>query len=71
MPTWVYGIGMAILLVLRPAILKWLFGFLRREVSSLRTVSAEEKLQRDAAAVREAARRSTDDPHNDHAKPPG
>ena len=62
MPTWAYGIGMAILLMLRPAILRWLFGFLRREVASLRSVSAEEKLQRDAAAAREAARRSTDDP---------
>ena len=62
MPTWVYGIGMAILLMLRPAILRWLFGFLSREVASLRSVSAEEKLQRDAAAAQEAARRSTDDP---------
>jgi len=61
MPTWVYGIGMAILLMLRPAILRWLFGFLRREVASLRSVSAEEKLRRDAAAAREAARRSTGD----------
>jgi hypothetical protein len=62
MPTWVYGIGMAILLMLRPAILRWLFGFIRREVDSLRSVSAEEKLQRDAAAAREAARRGTDAP---------
>ena len=62
MPTWVYGIGTAILLMLRPAILRWLFGFVRREVASLRSVSAEEKLQRDAAAAREAARRRTDDP---------
>ena len=62
MPTWVYGIGMAILLMLRPAILRWLFGFFRREVSSLRSVSAEEKLQRDAAAAREAARSNDDSP---------
>ena len=62
MPTWVYGIGMAILLMLRPAILRWLFGFIRREVDSLRSVSAEQKLQRDAAAAREAAKRGTDDP---------
>lgn len=62
MPTWVYGIGTAILLILRPAILRWLFGFLRREVASLRSVPAEEKLQRDAAAAREAARQSIDDP---------
>ena len=55
MPTWIYGIGMAVLLMLRPAILRWLFGFLRREVASLRSVSAEEKLQRDVAAAREAA----------------
>lgn len=61
MPTWVYGIGMAILLMLRPAILRWLFGFIRREVDSLRSVSAEQKLQRDAAAAREAAQRGTDD----------
>ena len=62
MPTWVYGIGTAILLMLRPAILRWLFGFIRREVASLRTVSAEERLQRDAAAAREAARHRTDPP---------
>ena len=62
MPTWAFRIGMAILLMLRPAILRWLFGFLRREVASLRSVSAEEKLQRDAAAAREAARRSTEGP---------
>ena len=62
MPTWVYGIGTAILLMLRPAILRWLFGFIRREVASLWSVSAEEKLQRDAAAAREAARGRADDP---------
>ncbi|MGH3456697.1 hypothetical protein [Aeromicrobium sp.] len=61
MPTWVYGIGMAILLMLRPAILRWLFGFIRREVDSLRSVSAEQKLQRDAATAREAAPRGADD----------
>jgi hypothetical protein len=60
MPTWFYGIGMAILLMLRPAILRWLFGFIKREVDSLRSVSTEEKLQRDAAAAREAARRADD-----------
>ena len=62
MPTWVYGIGTAILLILRPAILRWLFGFIRREIASLRSVTAEEKLQRDAAAAREAARRTADEP---------
>lgn len=62
MPTWIYGFGTAILLMLRPAILGWLFGFIRREVASLRTVSAEERLQRDATAAREAARRGGDDP---------
>ena len=62
MPTWFYGIGMAILLMLRPAILRWLFGFIRREVDSLRSVSAEQKLQRDVAASREAARRGSGDP---------
>jgi len=53
---------MAVLLLLRPAIFGWLFGFFRREVASLWRVSAEEKLQRDAAAAREAARRSTNGP---------
>ena len=62
MPTWVYGIGMAFLLLLRPAIFRWVFGFFNREVGSLLRVSAEEKLQRDAAAAREAARQSIDDP---------
>ena len=62
MPTWAYGIGMAFLLLLRPAILRWLFGFFRREFASLWRVSAEEKLQRDATAAREAARRVPDDP---------
>lgn len=62
MPTWAYGIGAMILLMLRPTIFGWLFGFLRREVGSLWSASAEEKLQRDAAAHREAGRRSADDP---------
>ena len=57
MPTWFYGIGMAILIILRPTLLRRLFGFIRREVDSLRSVSAEQKLQRDAAAAREAAQR--------------
>ena len=57
MPTWFYGIGMAILLILRPTLLRWLLGFIRREIDSLRSVSAEQKLQRDAAAAREAAKR--------------
>jgi hypothetical protein len=61
MPTWAYGIGMAVLLLIRPRIFGWLFGFIRREVVSLLSVSAEEKLQRDAAAAREAAARGTDD----------
>ena len=52
---------MALLLLLRPAIFGWLFGFFKREIGSLLSVSAEEKLQRDAAA-RGAAQRSTDDP---------
>lgn len=65
MPTWFYGIGMAILLILRPAIFRWLFGFIRREVDSLRSVSAEQKLQRDVAAAREAAQRSADAPPTD------
>jgi hypothetical protein len=69
MPTWFYGIGMAILLILRPAILRWLFGFVRREVDSLRSVSAEQKLHRDAAAAREAAQRRSDTPSADGASP--
>lgn len=60
MPTWLYGIGMAFLLILRPAILRWLFGFVRREVDSLRSVSAEQKLQRNVAAARESAQRRSD-----------
>jgi len=62
MPTWAYGIGMALLLVFRPAIFGWLVGFFKREIGSVLSVSAEEQLQRDAAAAREAARRSTEDP---------
>ena len=62
MPTWAYGIGVALLMLLRPAIFGWLFGWFKREIGSLFSVSAEEKLQRDAAAAREAARGSTDDP---------
>ena len=62
MPTWAYGIGVALLLLLRPAIFGWLFGFFKREIGSLLSVSAEEKLQRDAAAAREAARRTEDPP---------
>jgi hypothetical protein len=62
MPTWVYGIGMALLMLFRPAILGWLFGWFKREIGSLLSVSAEQKLQRDAAAAREAAQRSTGDP---------
>ena len=62
MPTWFYGLGMAILIILRPTILRWLFGFIRREVESLRSVSAEQKLQRDAAAAREAAQGRSDAP---------
>jgi hypothetical protein len=65
MPTWFYGIGMTILLILRPAILRWLFGFIRREVDSLRSVSAEQKLQRDVSAAREAAQRRSDTPPAD------
>jgi hypothetical protein len=61
MPTWVYGIAMAFLLLLRPAIFGWLFGFIRREVVSLWRVSAEERLQRDAAAWRDSTRRAVDD----------
>jgi hypothetical protein len=53
---------MALLLVFRPAIFGWLFGFFKREIGSVLSVSAEEQLQRDAAAAREAARRSTEDP---------
>ena len=62
MPTWVYGIGMAILLILRPRIFGWAFGFLWREIRSLWNVSAEEQLQRDAAAHREAMARADDEP---------
>jgi len=62
MPTWAYGIGVALLMLLRPAIFGWLFGFFKREIGSLLSVSAEEKLQRDAAAAREAAQRRTEDP---------
>ena len=62
MPTWAYGIGVALLLLLRPAIFGWLFGFFKREIGSLLSVSAEEKLQRDAAAAREAAQKNPEDP---------
>ena len=62
MPTWAYGIGVALLMLLRPSIFGWLFSWFRRELGSLLSVSAEEKLQRDAAAAREAAQGSTDDP---------
>ncbi len=53
---------MALLMLLRPAIFGWLFGFFKREIGSLWRVSAEEKLQRDAAAAREAAQSGTNDP---------
>jgi hypothetical protein len=62
MPAWAYGIGVALLMLFRPAIFGWLFGFFKREIGSLLSVSAEEKLQRDAAAAREAVRRSSEDP---------
>jgi hypothetical protein len=65
MPTWFYGIGMAILLILRPAILRWLVRFIRREVDSLRSVSAEQKLPRGVAAARDAAQRRSDTPPAD------
>ena len=55
----------AILIILRPTIIRRLFGFIRREVDSLRSVSAEQKLQRDAAAAREAAQRRSDTPPAD------
>jgi hypothetical protein len=60
MPTWVYGIAMGALFILRPRILAWLFGFVLREIGSLLRVSKDEQLQRDAAAWRRS-RSSTND----------
>jgi len=61
MPTWISGIGVAILLLIGPRIYGWLATFVRREIESLLRIPAEKKLQRDAAAWREAQRRAADE----------
>jgi hypothetical protein len=55
MPTWLYGIGAVLIIILRGPILDWLFGLFKREFASLLRVPAEQRLHRGAAAARAAA----------------
>lgn len=50
MPTWLYGVGMVAIMLIRGPVLSWLFGFVKRAAGSWLHSYSQEQLQRGAGA---------------------
>ena len=55
MPTWLYGVGMVAIMLIRGPVLSWLFGFVKRAAGSWLHSYSQEQLQRGRRSPRETA----------------